>query len=293
MLKRFANFLLQKRRHAAIVALACGILPAAFASFSMVIVAFVTLCRGSKEGAIVMLWAMLPFLAHAYVDKSYLVLSVALLGFILVWGASALLRSTTSWVLVLQVGAVLGMTAVFAVHGCYPDIVQWWAGHIQHYAVAAEQSAGLKITSQQIAAEVHLLASVATGFEVSLILVLAMLKLLFARWWQAIAFNPGGLREELHQIHLGYLCAALFALLVIVAYAMSSMIVVEAMFPVGLVLVIAGLSLLHCWLKPYKYALITLVGFYTIVIIFPKTLFLAILLGMIDSGFNLRKKMSS
>lgn len=293
MLKRFADFLLQKRRHAAIVALACGILPAALASFSMVIVALVTLCKGGREGAIVLLWAILPFLAHAYVGKSILLLSVAVLGFILVWGVSLLLRNTNSWVLVIQVCAVLGMIAVFVAHGFCSDLVNWWAGHIQHYLASAEQAAGEDISSKEVVAQVHLLASLATGFEASLIFLLAILKLVFARWWQAIAFNPGGLRKELHQIRLGNLCSGLFFMLAIVAYTTDSMVAFEAMFPLAVALIGAGLSVLHCWLKPYKYALMALFGFYTIVVIFPKALLLVILLGIIDSGFNLRKKMSS
>lgn len=293
MLKRFADFLLQKPSYAAMIALVCGILPAALASFSMVIVSLVTLCKGGKRGAFIMFWAMLPFLAHAYVGKSLLLLSLVVLGFILVWGMSLLLRNTKSWVLVIQVCAVLGMVAVFVAHGVASDLVGWWSGHIQHYLSVAEQTAGLDVTSKEMAEQVHWLASIATGFEVSLVLLLALLKLLCARWWQAIAFNPGGLRKELHQIRLGYLCSGLFVVLGIIAYITGSMVVIEAMFPVGLALAVAGLSVMHYWLKPYKFALIALFGFYVIVIIFPKTLLLVICLGIVDSGFNLRKKMSS
>ena len=67
MLHRFASYVMRGRRQAVIVGLLFTILPL-FGWVSNVIVSLVTLRKGAKEGAIVLLWIILPAVVVAFVS---------------------------------------------------------------------------------------------------------------------------------------------------------------------------------------------------------------------------------
>ncbi|MCD8525538.1 MAG: hypothetical protein LRY67_07495 [Gammaproteobacteria bacterium] len=68
--------MLKRSRNAALVAFFCSIFPGFLGTLSLIVVAFVTLRRGAKEGFFVLSWGVLPLLAHSFVDQSYLVFIV-------------------------------------------------------------------------------------------------------------------------------------------------------------------------------------------------------------------------
>jgi hypothetical protein len=287
MLKSFAHYLLKKRSNAAWVALAFSV-PAFLSTFSMVIVGLVTLRKGAKEGLYVLIWATLPFIAHAYVAKSMAFFITALSSFVFFWLFAWLLKRYGSWSLVLQVAAILSVVIVAGAHVVYGDVTQIWRSYISEAIQHSPMLENVEISS----ATVHKLASIATGVELLFAMVAIMLKLVVARWWQASVFNPGGLRKELLQIRLNKLVLLLFVLLMVLALVYKTLAPIDVLLPLLGAYMLAGLSILHFWLGSYKHALLALVGFYIAVAMVPAVLLVVVLLAVVDSVVNLRVKMA-
>lgn len=292
MLKRLAQFLLKKRGNAIIAAFLLATLPAVFVSFSAIVVALVTLRKGAKEGGIVLCWAVLPIIAKAYVLEGYLFLTLTLTGFVLTWTMAILLAHFSSWSLLVQSGAMLGVVVVGLLHASGVDLVGWWLVHLVSYWQTIDSSDG-SVVSQAVMDKLSVLASLATGFQAFVLLSIALLKVAFARWMQAILVNPGGLRKELYRIRLGRFSLMLLVLLFAFALLLSSLSVLEVALPLAGMYVIAGLSALHYWLAPYRYAFPALLGFYVIIVVVPYAVLAPLLIGVLDSGIDLRKRMSS
>lgn len=292
MLKALAQFLLKKRSNAIVAALLCAALPAVFVSFSAVIVALVTLRKHAKEGAIVLCWAVLPIIAKAYVLEAYLFLALTLTGFVLTWIMAVLLLHFSSWSFLVQGAAVLGVVVVALLHASGLDLVGWWLVHLASYWQTLDSSDGGAV-NQVIMDKLSVLASLATGFQTFILLAMALLKLAFARWMQAMLVNPGGLRKELYCIRLGRVCLAALVLLFAMAGSLSSLPVLDAALPLAGMYMVAGLSALHYWLAPYRYAWPALLGFYVIIVLIPYAILTPLLVGALDSVIDLRKRMSS
>lgn len=287
MLKSFAHYLLKNRSNAAWVALAFSI-PAFLSTFSIVIVGLVTLRKGAKEGFYVLIWATLPFIAHAYAAKSIAFFVIALSSFVFFWLFALLLKRYGSWSLVLQVAAVVCVVVVAGAHIVYGDVVQMWQSYISEVIQHSSMFENVQISS----ASLHAIASVATGVELLFAMVAIMLKLVVARWWQASIFNPGGLRKELLQVRLDKLVLLLFVLLMVLALAYKTFVPIDLLLPLLGAYILAGLSVLHFWLGSYRHALLALVGFYIAVAMVPAVLLMVAVFAAVDSVVNLRVKMA-
>ena len=131
----------------------------------------------------------------------------------------------------------------------------------------------------------------ATGLLVAVILVYnVLLHLVFARWWQAYIFNPGGLKIELHQIRMSRVSGLLF----IVVYALWAW-----QYPVGVdgipilyaCFFFAGLSLIHWFMQPLKKRWLWLLLTYIVIILsIRQSIGLISFLAMLDAWLDIRKR---
>lgn len=288
MLERFAHFLLKRSRNAALVAFLCSILPAFFGSISVMVVALVTLRKGEREGFFVLAWGVLPLLARAFVDKGYWFIAGAVIAFVLVWGMAALLRRYSSWSIVLEVSALLGVCAVLVTLVFRENVVLWWSAHVSDYMKMIVDAGYLKADEVLSPAQSLRLAQLASGVEVLVLLFLAGFKLALARWWEGRIEKSIGFRKELIQARMARWVLVLFVLLLSAAIGLQSMVFAEALIPLVGCYIVAGLCTLHYWMQGYKYARSALFGFYVVVILFPYAIALALVLGLVDSGVNLK-----
>ena len=291
MLERFAHFLLKRNRNAALVAFLCSILPVFSGSISVMIVALVTLRKGDREGFFVLAWGILPLLARAFVDKSYLFFAASVIAFVLVWGMAVIVRRYGSWSILLEISAVLGVSGVLVSLIFQETVVLWWASHVNDYMQMIVNAGYITVDEALSPAQVDGIAQVATGIEVLLLLLLAGLKVALARWWEGLAFKTVGLREELLQARFHRWGLILFVVLLLAAILMKSAACLDVLIPLAGLYVIAGLCMLHYWMQGYKYARSALLGFYVVVIMFPYVIGLALVLGLVDSGLPLRVRM--
>ena len=116
-----------------------------------------------------------------------------------------------------------------------------------------------------------------------------LLSLCLARWWQALAFNPGGFQQEFHQLRLSKL-SALFSVLGLALLANSANYAVWAwLFVVPIV--VAGFALIHGLIAQKTKGGHWIILFYLAVAIAPdKMIVLLMLLALVDSALGFRGK---
>lgn len=263
LLRRFTDFILQSRLNALGTAFLCAFIPI-IGSISILIALLVTLCKGTFEGALVVLAATLPYLLSGYVvpvgasETQLFSLSIAVVvaSNFLAWVFAVLIRRYGNWSFTLEIAVLTGVLIIGSIHILYPDIQSWWETHLNTYLdktvaimnnVEATDALSTEVRAQMIAAT----KSYATGLVTASLLFNALLQLVLSRWWQAVMFNPGGLRKELTQIRLSYIIGVLFIAGIAGSY-WGNATVLDIMPVFYAIFCLAGLSLVHSLLSEVK-----------------------------------------
>ena len=246
-------------------------------------VGLVTLRKGSVEGALVALWASLPFVVSYFAGQSspfVAVMSILALANTLI--VANVLRGTASWSLALvsdvcvAVGLVVVAGVVFRT-----DLGVMMTDLTELFVSVSEQ-----LEKDYVMPDTSgVLAWVAwmTAFS-------ALLGVVVARWWQALLFNPGGFQQEFQGIRLESKVGLGCLLLVILGFTLLS----EFQFWLQLAsipLIVCGLSLLHYTAKVKKAGGYWLVLMYLGLFLGPVMSGLLVALGAIDSVLKLRARL--
>lgn len=272
----------------------------------VLIAALVTLCKSVVEGAVLTLAATLPYVISFYISGTHeaaippvvwAAVGVAVLSNIMTWVFAVMLRRETSWSLVIQIAALLGVLVISLIHIAYPGVADWWGSELQgYYAKAQVVTDALKNTAtgpnETRLEAINAAKQYATGLMVAGILFNAILQLIVARWWQAIVFRPGSLRKELRNIRLSQLAGVLFIISLVLSYLGNS--VVLDIMPVLYVLFgAAGLSLIH-----YLFGLMRsptvwfwlCILYLTLFFTLPVSIVLIAILALLDIWLDIRKR---
>lgn len=306
-LRRFTEFVLRSRLNAVLAAFLLSFIPLIGASISILIATLVTLRKGALEGTIVLVASLAPFLinymvapvpadAHMLLIATLTVIAIN----ILTWLLALILRSYANWSLVVEVAAFVGIVLVGCIHYAYPEIQDWWSAQLTAYFSKTSSLLGSltpddgSSASDNTAAAANIVANVkqyATGFIVASVMFNALLQLILARWWQAVMFNPGELRKELHQIRLSYISVVIFAVISIGAYLGNS--ICLDFTPVMMTaFCAAGLSMIHYVVLSRKANWFWLAVVYMgIMFVFPLGMALIAIAGLFDSLLDLRKRL--
>ena len=246
-------------------------------------VGLVTLRKGSVEGALVALWASLPFVVSYFAGQSspfVAVMSILALANTLI--VANVLRGTASWSLALvsDVCVAVGFVVVAGV------VFQTDLGVMMSDLTELFVSVSEQLEKDYVMPDTSsVLAWVAwmTAFS-------ALLGVVVARWWQALLFNPGGFQQEFQGIRLESKVGLVCLLLVILGFTLLS----EFQFWLQLAsipLIVCGLSLLHYTAKVKKAGGYWLVLMYLGLFLGPVMSGLLVALGAIDSVLNLRARL--
>lgn len=307
LLRRFADFLLRNRLHSMGVAFVCGFTPL-FGLMSILIAALITLVKGVAEGVLITLFATLGAVAwyvlYPVDNPSGVMLSTAsiiviiAIGNGLAWGFALVLRKYSNWSLVLQLAALLCLIVIAAVHLFHPNIQEWWQETLTNYIVNAIRMAGqltdvgdVQPGKAQIAEVVAAFKPYATGAAIAILVFNALLALLLARWWQAAAFNPGGLRKELYKIRLSYAAGVLFLIGFVGTWFWSNNLLVDMMPILYLTFGLAGLSVIHSVIGSSKISWFLLGLIYLATLLAPQCLVLVSMVGFMDIWVDLRERL--
>lgn len=268
------------RAQAAIVAIAGSWFPL----ISPATVALVTLRRGSLDGALILLWALLPALAALWVsDLGPLMPVVTFAGLLVTFSAAQMLRRAASWASTLLGLVALSCLAALLVALAIPDPVAGITRALGEMfrEMQAEAPEGVSFSPPS---ETFVLGLIAYVVAVS-----SALSLLLGRWWQALLYNPGGLQAEFHNLRLTPAQALVcFGALLYCWWQGGDYRIWASVFSLPLVLV--GVAIVHYSVKARAMGVQWLVLFYLgLLLVSPLTALLAIMAAM-DTWIDFRAR---
>lgn len=286
MLHRFASYVMRGRRQAVIIGLLFTILPL-FGWVSNVIVSLVTLRKGAKEGAIVLLWIILPAVVVASLGNRLIILYGIIGGSLFTYVLALVLRQTQCWKAVLTASLLIGLLAVLLVHAWIPNITEVWVNQFGHYALMVKNQFNVVVD----AARLQFFAKFATGFQVAFITLSGLINLILARGFQSMLYNPGQLRPELKTVRLS-LWEVLILLVIGLLSFLGIVMAQDAISVVGLIFILAGLSVVHALADLRNVANKWIFLFYVLLVFFfPYVAAALVIFAVIDSVFNLRYRL--
>ncbi|MGL6162145.1 hypothetical protein [Microbulbifer sp.] len=240
--------------------------------------ALVSLRRGGSEGLMVLAWALLPVIAAGLSGyMSPLMTGLAASHFAAVFCGAMLLRGTRSWG-----AALVGVTAVAAAGILLT--AHFSGGLLQSLLEAAEASGGGQ--AEQLR-QVFGSEPLATGYLSWVSAITVALALVLGRWWQALLYNPGGFRQEFHQLRMPLPLAAAGMLLWVFGLVSEGLVFWGAV--VAFPMVVAGIALIHWLVARRGWGRGPLVALYVMLVIaaLPLAGFLCGL-ALIDSWIDIR-----
>lgn len=286
----FGQFVMRSRRNAGLLALVFAVLPL-LNWLSIIIVALVTLRRGAKEGVLVLGCTLLPSVVWYYFSPNQTILLNIIAGSIVVWLMACVLRASFSWSLTLLIGVMIGIIIIFALHSYVNDMNAWWQAKMLAYI----QTAGSEMqmdTSLQQQVIVHL-AKIATGLQASVIFAMDLLWLVMARYWQALLYNPGQLRSELHSIRMPAWASVVAIIVAALAWVTKAPMLIDILPLIAVAFALAGISFVHHMVAALKASWLWLVAMY-IALVFAQPYITLVLVFMAfgDSVLNYRARLT-
>ena len=249
-------------------------------------IGLVTLTKGSTEGTLVALWALLPLIVGYFISGATpfltIVSGLALVNMVVV---ANVLRQTVAWSATLS-GAVIAGALFAGVSGVlFGDDLA---------SIVLEIDTVFEKMSQQLDQSMAAPSGTMMLAISSWMIALSTIAGLFvSRWWQAILYNPGGFQQEFHGIRLDSKLGLALAVLMGAGVLLPDdyrIWVQVASIP----LLVAGLALVHCWVKVKAKGIQWLVFVYLGLIVYsPIIMALLVLVGLADSFMNLRTRLAS
>lgn len=282
------------------VASALALLSLAFPPVSIVSsasVALVTLRQGAKEGIVLLFCACLAAgILSLFVVGSYqFALLYGLLLWLPVWFTAVILRETRDLITAIETSVLLAIVAVLIFYLYQTDAALFWKEILETMYQAMQQAnpdVGNDVFENSIQAFSHYMTGgVAAGSVYGL-----LFGLFLGRSWQASLFNPGGFMLE----YLSLRTHKFFAVgtLSITAIALiSSGFLAELCWNLVLILFVlytfTGASVLHAAFSGMKTSRFMVPFLYATMVLVPHVMILVAVLGLLDTGFNLRNKFKS
>ncbi|HEX6930109.1 MAG TPA: hypothetical protein VF267_12705 [Gammaproteobacteria bacterium] len=204
---------------------------------------------------------------------------------------SLVLRNTGSLALMLQTGAGLAGTVLIAWYLLDPRALETMRVFIETQVLPLlANMEGRAVTQELDDRQREALVRIAPGLMVTASFVVAVLAVCVGRWWQAIAFNPGGFRKDFHRLKQGRIMALLVAVLVVAAAFTSHPVLLGVALAGIVTLIFQGIALVHGVVAATGQPGIWLWGMYGLVLLLPlPAMVLLAVAGGIDNWMDFRR----
>lgn len=249
----------------------------------------VTLRKGWREGLIVTFAALTPILFGMYwgkVGPSMVLISASV--FVAAYTQALVLRWSVSWTITLFfVVASSGLVGVIVTQlnsGLQQEVADFYRGML-------ENSTGDKVA---IAEQMELVLTSFTALKASGLIsfgaaIAGLTGLLFARWLQAMLYNPGGFKVEFHALRLT-LPLAVFSMIAVLYCGFKGSGYVFWAYLFSLPLVISGLALAHCMNSRFNGGYGVVIAMYAALFFMGELALLVVFFGFSDSFMHYREK---
>lgn len=248
------------------------------------VIALVTLRTGSKNGLTLWFWSLLPALALVMIGSymPLLLVSVSL-------AISLQLRQTQSWSYVLMSLSIMGLLAAYLLQVFAAETLVIYVDVI-HQALTNIQAKVDDASVYQALLQVVDSSFIAGMFAIVLVLS-SFFALVLARYWQAGLYNPGGFQQEFHKLRLDKVWMAISALLLLLFLSLGEQ-YITWVWIILLPMLIAGVALFHAMAKHRKLRKHWYVIFYCILLLGDVPKILLVVMALVDSVVDFRKKWS-
>ncbi|ODS23760.1 hypothetical protein AB835_07205 [Candidatus Endobugula sertula] len=265
-MRALAEFIMRGRPQAGGVAALGYIVPL----LGPIAVALVTLRKGVHEGGVVLLLALAPAVLSTIFGGGapILIIVVLLLAYIL----SLILRATVS----LPFTVICGLCVSIGIAG------------IIALFVPETMDRMIEVLHKQVAVSKLDSAEKISGLVACILLINTTVGLLLGRWLQALAFNPGGFREEFCSFRLGLGASIICFVGSLLGYYQGGSYVWWAStlaFP----LLLVALAIAHSIARARHLPLLWLILYYFMAIAFMPAV---VCVGFIDVWVNFRDRLS-
>ncbi|MFT7684679.1 MAG: hypothetical protein ACI9FB_000019 [Candidatus Azotimanducaceae bacterium] len=286
-----ADFVMRGKLQAIGVSLFGALFPMMY-WLSCATVSLVILRKGVRDGLLILLWASLPtvVLIFVYEDPTPMLVLLGLL-----CGNALLafsLRATESWEVTMVVAIFVSgfgtLLFEYGAAGMMSLIVDQYLQFLTSFKQQlGAESAALAVLPTLEEAHELLFGSIAMFFAYFMLLILIL-----GRWWQSELFNEGGFGVEFQSLRLSPQFSLALVLGLIASYGLDGF--VRWVYILTMPLFIAAIGFVHWIVKQKKLASPWLVTFYlSMVLMFQLVAPVMIMVALMDSWFDLRKRTSS
>lgn len=296
MLNDYTNYVLAKRRNAIVATMLFAMIPL-LNIIAFVTLNFVTLERGKREGAdlliaITVVNIILACFSYYYELSSDIRTTIEMIIYFnfCSYAAALLLREFNSWYLTLECLCYLGLIIILITYMLYPNLTDYYMGVLQQQLALLKSVYGEDQIQQIDLTFLKAIAHNAIGFRALGIICSLLFYLVIARWVQTRRNCPGQLRKELHLLRADYISMFIVGAVMIGSYygipAAQNMHIV-AILP----MVCTGLSIVHNFSASRKHWFLLLMSFYLVFSMFD-TLIIGVLifLAILDLFIDIRGK---
>lgn len=276
-MRALASFIMRGRVQATLVVVISAVLPLLF-WLSAAASSLVLLRRGFKDATTVIVGGLLAGLAVWVMGDpiTFLVIAGAL-------ALAAMLRAEHPWSRVLLASAVFAVAFSLVLDLA---LAQTFDVLAKAFAEAMPKIEGQPVLSGELIRPVLV---VSTAVTVQLFSVLA---LMLARYWQAALYNPGGFGREFRELKLPKQTMAVLVAVMVVAPFIGPQFIILASAS-SLVLVLAGIALMHGLVAQGRLAGFWLVGMYVTLPLIMQLIYpLLVVLAIVDSLIDFRGRKS-
>lgn len=276
-MRALADFIMRGRVQATLVVVVSAVLPLLF-WLSAAAGSLVLLRRGFKDASMVIAIGLLPAVVIWSVgDPSTLLVLLGTLGL------AALLRAGHSWSRVLLSSVVLGLVYSLILDAVLRDTFEVLAKALSE---ALPQVEGKPVIPGELIGPV-LVASTAVMLQ-----LFSVLALMLARYWQAALYNPGGFGREFRELKLPRVVMLVLVAAMVLGPFIGPQFIVLASAS-SLVLVLAGIALMHGLVAQGRLAGFWLVGMYVTLPLIMQLIYpLLVVLAIVDSLIDFRGRKS-
>lgn len=261
-----------------------------FDLFGAGMIALVALRRGTPGALLAGAVAMPLLIGAGWLSGTGFALPLAVLALWMpVLVLAGVLRQTGSLALMMQAGVGLAVLLLAAWYVADADPAATVRTFLQQQFLPILE----RMQGQPAAVDgerLEALAQLAPGMLAAGGLTAAVLAVLIGRWWQAIAFNPGGFREDFHRLRQGRSAALVTAALLLAAAGTAHPLLIGAALAAALALVFQGIALVHGVIAAARQSAMWLWGMYGLLLILPvPTLALLCVAGGLDNWLDFRR----
>lgn len=294
-MRALASFVMADRWRAALVVAGMAVFsmwlpPLLF--FSGAALALTTLRRGIQEGALVLVTAALGgallslLLFGSFGPMQWILILFWIPVGLLAW----VLRMSVSLARALQAAAALAVVAVFGFYLVVGDPAAWWLNWLNQFGKALDQTAQTagSTAESSLLQVLETWAPIIPGILVGGFLISVLGALLLGRWWQALLFNPGGFRQEFHELRLGrpmaLVTVAVFGVVLITGMPLAA----NLALVFGMIYLVQGIAVAHGVVAKAGLSMFWLVGFYVLLLLILSQL--VMIVGILDAWVDFRAR---